>query len=187
MLVMSFLRKHHEVARKLVHVSYGATFALLSIWLSKHLILLIALLSLVVLLILRTMHFTNLLYQVHRVSYGELFYALGIIAAVLLGQTTHEVVSAILVLSLADSAASLIGKSIPSPTWTTVYFTSSMAGSAAFYVVALVVLTATAIIFNVYLPFLAVVIIALAAAITEGTSPYGIDNLLIPVVIVSML
>ena len=79
MLVMSFLRKHHEVARKLVHVSYGATFALLSIWLSKHLILLIALLSLVVLLILRTMHFTNLLYQVHRVSYGELFYALGII------------------------------------------------------------------------------------------------------------
>lgn len=88
---------------------------------------------------------------------------------------------AILVMSLSDSAASLVGKLYPFGVYKIAKSTKSMSGSFVFFVITIIIFT----LFKTVLPFSGTVLvfIAVLATVAEALSGYGLDNITIPIVL----
>jgi phytol kinase len=99
----------------------------------------------------------------------------GMLAALLVWPTPAAFSYAVLVLAVADPAAAAIGRQVRGPRWPAVGGVKSVAGSAAFFLVALVITAALGG------PGIAAVSVAVALTVIEGLLGYGLDDLAIPV------
>jgi phytol kinase len=164
-----------EITRRVAHV-LACLFALLvhtvlPVWL----FVVFSLVFAALMWLSRHFHVFTSIHKVRRRSLGDVYLPLGIGIAAVLGQADAVVfVAAVLILGLADVAAGLVGDYLRSnrKTWW---------GSAVFLAVSVAVLA-----LGGFDP-LAILVVALAATVTERYSPLGTDNVSIPLVVAGLL
>ena len=188
-LLQLHLRLPAEVARKLPHVTMG--LAALSLpWLFDELwpVLLLAGLNLGLLLALR--HPTlrggpgQVLHGVSRRSLGDLAYPMAVAALFVLssGEAVFYV-PPLLLLALADAAATLVGQGCGRRRYRTADGHRTLEGSAAFLAIALISVVAVPLQLNGLEPLRSLVIavvVASVATLIEAGSWRGLDNLFVP-------
>lgn len=194
--------KDNELLRKLVHVCHGIGIAILAFIVPTSIIVTIEVVFFLSMFIARYLHehfsfipwikYFGKVYRVGRVSYGEFFYPLSVIIAVLIADSKWEFAAAILILALADSAAAIIGKRFgKSTTYPILGQKKSLAGSAAFYVTAYAIIGTFILISGADVSsevgLSELLLITLAITVTENLSVYGSDNLWVPIVAVVLL
>ncbi|MDR3359772.1 MAG: hypothetical protein LBO20_03790 [Bifidobacteriaceae bacterium] len=118
-------------------------------------------------------------------SWGEVCFPLGVAGAAWLAPDLSGFLAAVLTLGLADTAAALAGRRRPRPGSV---FGKTWAGHLAFLAVAWVILAAFAWPSNQSVATLArALATAAAAAVAEGLSPRGTDNVTVPVIVAVFL
>lgn len=166
-----------ELARKSIHMGAAMIGTAAPLFLGKTELIAIALLTAVLLLALRKSGALTALHAIERTTYGDALLPLGIgISAVLfLPDNLPAFQFGALVLGFADAAASLVGEYLRFRPFTLFGHKKSIGGSAAFFLVALLL----AYVF-IPAPFLMLALIAGALTIAEAASGYGLDNLFLP-------
>lgn len=194
--------KDNEHLRKLVHVCHGIGIAILAFILPTAILVGIEVVFFLSMFIARYLdgHFSFIpwikyfgkVYRVGRISYGEFFYPLSVIAAVLIADTKWEFAAAILILALADTAAALAGKRYGrSTTYMVLGQKKSLIGSAAFFLVAYAIIGTFILISGAdvssEIGLGSLLWASLVITIAENLGVYGSDNFLIPIVAVVLL
>lgn len=178
-----------EIERKIGHVGFGtiaisAPFVFSEKW---QFIIVIVYLLFWFYLIRKLSIFRGGLYDVvhlsSRPTIGDVLFPLSVVVLWLLispNDVSYYIV-AILVMSLSDSAASLIGKLYPFGVYKVAKSTKSMSGSFAFLLITIIIFT----FFKNDLPLTGTqfVLLALATTVAEALSGYGLDNVTIPIVL----
>ncbi len=179
-----------ELKRKALHISVGLTALSFPLFLTETWMIITAL-GLVVawLLAVRRIpalrrHFGSVLHEVRRDSLGEIYFALSIAGLLLLTQDEPIFfVIPILILTLADASAAIVGKVFPIGRLTGVARGKTAAGCAAFFAVAFLVSFAS-LVGLAELQTVHALLIATALAVTtcaaEAVSRGGIDNFVVP-------
>ena len=129
---------------------------------------------------------TSLLSHIHKVSrrtWGEIFYPLGMMVAAIsfLPNNIDYFRIVILVLGISDLCANIIGTYWGSRSFDIFKCKKTIEGATAFFVSSLIIL----LIFHIN-PFIAI-FISLIASTTEFFSPYGSDNLTVPIIVSVLL
>jgi len=171
------LRTHclnKEMARKFTHIASGI-FTMVTPWLIPYssIVWLAGLFS-VVLLLLRGNPLLSSITTSERRTYGTWLMPLGIGVAAFLYPAHHLFLPSIAVVTLSDSLAGIAGRKSPKKT---------LIGSAVFFAITLCILLLQLSIQEqlMFLPFMRTILIALLLMIVERVSPYGTDNLLLPI------
>lgn len=173
-----------EATRKLVHITAGVALASLPLFLT---FLEIAAVTgfLLIAAVVSMRRQLSVVHGVSRVTYGEVYFPVGVILCCLLFPNTLLFMYAVLVVGVSDALASLVGQMYGHKKFSLWGSHKSYAGSWAFFVTT-VVLGALLLLAFTPAPMLAVIItsLLLAAILTfvEAASSKGIDNLLVPFV-----
>ena len=180
-----------EPSRGLVHIAVGTFIAFWPFFMSMRAIQIIALLMLVVIAISRKFHIFQGIHAVKRRTYGEFFFPISVGLCALITDSSVVFMAAVLHLSVADGLASLIGTKFGGKTKYRIFGQNkSWLGTASFYVISLGIMAVVGIgnieLFlhaNVWL-LAALPLIATAA---ESVAVYGTDDLVVPLIVVSVL
>ena len=172
-----------EAARKASHVAVGAACLALP-WLFVDLapVLALAAVACAGLIALRTVpwlrsRFGSALHGISRVSYGEFAFVGGVALAFVLAHGDRPAyVAALLALTCGDAVAALVGRRFGRHRYAIGRARKSLEGSAAFFVVALLVCAA----FPRAESVAAVAAFALATTLAEAFAGDGFDNVAIP-------
>lgn len=170
-----------EFTRKSVHITIGTFAAFWPFFISWSYIELLSLLFFLVVLLAHKTKWFKSIYSVSRKTWGDLFFAMAIGLTALVGPDKWTFTAAILSMSLADGFAALIGQAFGHDNRYKVFgYTKSIAGTATFYVLSLVIVGVCAVGFGnsswttlLWVPFV--------AAGLENVGVAGVDNLLVPV------
>jgi phytol kinase len=173
-----------ERTRKLAHLLSGATatilFFLFTYWEFAGLLIFFSIFFIFA-------KINNVFSSIHlksRKTFGEIFFPLGLLLIVFFSYHNKFIaLSATAIMTISDTLAEIVG----------IYFNSkkkSLAGSAAFFVSAVIIIAIMMAIFH--LPFTLLTLIgllatAISATITEAFSKFGLDNLTIPILTLLML
>ncbi|MDB5166365.1 MAG: phosphatidate cytidylyltransferase [Candidatus Saccharibacteria bacterium] len=182
------LKRGNEDSRKLLHAVHGLTIIAWLFLVGHQFIIAFEIFFFVAMFVIKYMapRFPSVvgrMYKVGRDSYGEFFYPIGVIAAIVIAGSDWLIVAALLQLALADSVAAIVGKSFgKSNSYKLFGGTKSVAGTTAFAV------TSAIIFLVILLPtqphtaglWAAIVIMPLVIAAVENVSVMGSDNLTIP-------
>lgn len=192
--LLSYIDGSHPVARELkrkaLHISVGLAAVSFPIFLREPWMIIAALgLAIVWLMSVRRFsflrrHFGTVLHDVKRESHGEIYFAISIGGLLLLTQNEPMLfVIPILILTLADAFAAIVGKVFPIGPLAGMASGKTAAGCSAFFIVAFVVSSWMLVTF-VDLPMTHTLVLAAALAATtcfaEAISRRGIDNLIVP-------
>ncbi len=179
-----------EEARKFVHLTVGTFVAFWPYFMSFRAIQIISLGFLAVVLISQRYNVFKSIHGVGRTTWGEALFAIGVGLAATLTTSKGIFTAAILHLSIADGLAAIVGGHFGKDnTYHIGKQSKSMAGTLAFWVASLAIvsltvtldptLTSAAIPLLIWLP--------LAATLTENIGIWGIDNVLVPLLIIAAL
>jgi dolichol kinase len=187
-----YLRRVHlfqaEVTRKFIHITVAAFAASWPFYLEWNQIYLISMLMLTGVIFSRTMHLFGAIHGVKRRTWGELFYAMGIGIAAVLGQNEWAFAAAMLVMGVADGFAALVGTLLDNThRYKILGHYKSREGTITFFVATLAILLICGAIGHFPLSVAGVFALALAATLTENISVAGTDNLFVPLIIVIIL
>ena len=193
-----YLGKHKilkgENQRKFVHIGVG-TFVAFWPWLiSWETIQFIGLAMLLVVLLSRHQHprFWRFNKISKRESYGDIFFALAIIASALLTDVKIFFALAILNLALADGVAAVIGLNFGKHWRYKIYHhTKTVIGTMVFWLVLIYIMGTGLLFAHDLIGFdgyvLLVVVLPSVLTLLENISVMGLDDLLIPVVVIVAL
>lgn len=177
----------NEVARKLVHFAHALTIVGWPIYVGYWLVVVGELVFIGAVILAQEYRIFHELRQIDRKTWGEFFFPAGVICLALLMPPIWVFVIAILLLGLADGAAAIVGKRIKSHQYHVFGQRKSVAGSLAFFsvAVAVVLIALVALPNNVSIErfLLAVIGIPLLTTVAENASPYGSDNFTIPLIV----
>ena len=179
-----------EIRRKSLHVLGGLVALSFPLFLTSGWMIVLALgLVLLWMLAVRTIpvlkvRFGCVLHDAGRVSRGELYFALAIAGLLLLADTNPVLfVVPVLILSVADAAAAIVGRGWPRGRFRISGADKTVAGSLAFFVAAFAI-TATALWWSSPLAPLSIYSLSMVVATTctaaEAVSTAGTDNLTVP-------
>lgn len=182
-----------EYARKFIHITSATYIAFWPLFLSQIEIVLISLSFIVILVITKKLGLFKSLRSIKRVSYGEIWYALGIGVCALLFTDSAVFAVAVLTMALADGMAAVVGVSFKNKAGVFMVHghKKSFAGTLTFIIVSFII---NYIYFSKYgfdtLPailampvFYAMISFANATilSVAEIFSPKGSDNIIVPV------
>jgi phytol kinase len=129
-----------EYIRKSIHASLALLFALIALFASKELLIVFAVVLFVVFSVARALRFFNIA-RVPRVTFGELFFAVGVLAAVHLAWPNIALFQlSMFILALSDPIAALIGIPYGKHTYTILDEKRSYEGSIACFVTTFLIL-----------------------------------------------
>ena len=130
------------------------------------------------------------LYDAGRASHGELYFVVALVALLLLAETPVGYVIPLMILTLADAAAAVVGRALPAGRLGGPAAGKTLSGSLAFLVVAFLV-TGVALIVLTNLDIAAVLWtsagVAAVTCLCEAVSRRGLDNLLVPMAAMACL
>ena len=180
-----------EYARKLVHIVIALYASTWAYYLNATVIVFISLILVLVVVVVQHYSFLHSLRAVRRITYGEIWFPLGIGISALMFTNPAVYAVAILHMGLADGLAAVVGVSMGKRAgkFTIMKGTKSVAGSLTFVVVSFGIymvywhwLTDVAL-FSNDLIFAGVVSLstAIIVAMVELLSPKGSDNILVPI------
>ena len=183
-LCKRFFPKKEELSRKIIHIGTGPV--ILFAWLfdiPKNIAFFSALLITIALGINYQYRLLPAIEDVERKSFGTISYGISITLLLLLFWPSYASSISIGVLSMAfgDGFAGLIGKSINSPKWSVLGQTKSIAGTFTMGTVVAISTTTISSIYNLGLQPIEIILISLIATFLEQISPWGIDNITVPI------
>jgi phytol kinase len=194
--VLSMIRSSHQIGRELKRKSFHVGIGLVAlsfpvIWTESWMVISGLSLALAWMFAVRVLpclqkYFGSVLHDCDRRSMGELYFAVAVAGLVLVTRDSPLLyVIPILILSLADAAAAIAGRLIPSQQLSGLLRGKSVAGCSAFFIVAATICI-TMLTLYTDLPawqigFCAIVV-ATATCLAEATCRGGLDNLVVPLV-----
>ena len=175
-------RINTESSRKFVHIIAGVAAAFLPFGLTFPQIVVLALIFIPIMLISRNANLFSAIHKVSRRTYGELFFPLAIALTALLFPHRLPYMFGILVMALSDGFASVIGLKYGRRLYIIWHSRKSYVGSSMFLIIS-ALLGITILIVN-GLAFAHAIFAGLVLAgvltVIEAALPYGLDNLVLP-------
>lgn len=172
---------HNELSRKFVHLSVGTLVAFWPFYLSRLDIELLSLAFVVVVVLSKRFHVFNAIHSVQRPTWGEVYFALSVGIIALVTNNKWIYLAALLQMSVADGLAAVIGVRYGVTHKYLVFRrVKSLAGTSAFLIASLLILTASSHYGHLSLGAAQIVIISLAAGLLENIGIDGLDNILVP-------
>jgi dolichol kinase len=187
-----YLRRVHlfqaEVTRKFIHITVASFAASWPFFMEWNQIQLMSLLMFTGILFSRFLHLFRAIHGVKRRTWGELFFAMSIGIAAVLGQSEWAFAAAMLVMGVADGFAALVGTLIDKTHRYKIFgHYKSREGTITFLVMTLIILAACAAIGDLPLGFAELIWVALVVTVLENIAVAGSDNLFVPLAIVVLL
>ncbi len=183
-LCRKFLPKEKELSRKIVHIGTGPIIPL-AWWfhLPNTLVIPIACFITFALVINYRLHLITSLEDVGRKSIGTIAYGFSISFLIILfwSNTPSAVIAGVLVMAFGDGLAGLIGRKIHSPSWMILGQSKSLVGTITMGVTTTIVLLFVNEMLTTYLTLIDILKVTSLAVLLEQISPYGIDNVTVPV------
>ncbi len=178
-----------ESSRKIPHIATGLAIAFVALFIDMRIMVPLLVVDALAVLIVYRFNLLPFSRAVDRLTWGELFFPLGVIGAAFISSDKWIFIAAVLVLGLADAAAALVGKALGKHKYKIFNHTKSLEGSTAFFITALIILALITFIVPSGLATTWPVIISLAllATIVEAIAPWGMDNLLLPILVAAAL
>jgi len=177
-------RPHDEFSRKFIHIVVGSMAAFWPFYLAWGWIVALSAAFVVVILLSRYLGIFKSLHAVERPTWGEVYFA---VAVGELAFVTHQpwiYAVALLHMSLADGMAAIIGVTWGKETqYKVLGHTKSVIGSMTFFVISVGLLTGYSMITMHRIDGVLILGLAAAATAIENIGGYGLDNLLIPLLI----
>ena len=194
--LLSMIRSTHkigqELKRKSFHVGVGLTALSFPLVLNEPwkivigMSLALAWMSAVRVLPCLQRYFGSVLHDCERQSTGEVYFALSLAALMLVTSNDPLLyVIPVLILSLADAAAAVFGRIIPSKALTGFLRGKSVAGCGAFFIVAALICLAILTLYTELAAWqiaVCTLLVATATCLAEAISRRGLDNLTVPLV-----
>ena len=169
--------------RRMIHLGAAIIAFSFPAYLSLAQSLIMCLIVLMIMSFSRKISLFSHIHAVERKTWGEIFYPIGMMVAVFffLPNNPESFRIVILILGISDLLANIVGTR-----WGTKYFNifggkKTIEGTVAFCISTLIIL----LIFKISLPI--AIFISLVAGAVEFFSPYGSDNLTIPIVVSALL
>jgi phytol kinase len=179
---------HSEFSRKFIHVTVGSFVAFWPFFLSWDQIKLLSVAFLVVVGVSKYLHVFRAIHSVQRPTLGELYFALAVGGVAFISQDRWIYMAAILQMSLADGLAAVTGVRYGKQSYLVFGHRKSFIGSAAFFVTSFVILMSYAgLASGNSLGLLPLTGIAALATAVENVGVKGLDNLLVPLLVATLL
>jgi dolichol kinase len=176
LLVLELLTRYTKISenilRKIVHVGLATSIIALSFIINYKDFISIGLVVAIVLVTVRGFVPLKTLSKSAKRSFGEILFPIGVIISAVASQTMFDFIAIIAILGYADTVAYVIGTNVKSPK---LLFNKSVAGSLGFMIVTF------GILLLVVAPLPAIGI-AVLLTVTEALSPFGSDNIFVPIV-----
>lgn len=191
--ISEFIRKRvglaNEYSRKNYHAVHAVLIGFAPFLVSYQIIIGFEILLFVEMLLVRKYKLMPWLYDVGRISWGDLFGVCGVIFISVLNPDPWVFLVAMFHLGLADSAAALIGKKYGKTTSYKVFGNvKSLVGSMAFLLTSVVITIAALALTPLQIQSLYVLLILPPlVTLSENISIFGSDNFVIPAVVVLVL
>ena len=188
-LLVSFLCKRYfpeqeELSRKIIHIGTGPVILLAWLFdISKNIAFLSASLITIALGINYQYRLLPAIEDIERKSFGTIAYGISITLLLLLFWPRYEASISIGILSMAfgDGLAGLIGRSINSPKWSILGQTKSLIGTLTMGAVVAMLTIIISSTNSLGIEPREIIVISLIATFLEQISPWGIDNLTVPI------
>ncbi|CAN5150053.1 SEC59/DGK1/VTE5 family protein [soil metagenome] len=191
MLSEFWWRKHpqpNELSRKFVHITVGSFVAFWPYFLSWTQIIILSVAFLVVVGASKYFRIFKAIHSVQRPTWGELFFALAVGIIAIVTDTKEIYTVALLQMSLADGLAAIVGLRFGTGTRYKVFgSTKSIAGTATFFIVSFSLLVVFASVTDSYAPLGYLVALAAVTSLIENLGVFGLDNLMVPLVVALVL
>lgn len=176
---------HGEFSRKFVHITVGSFVAFWPYFLTPTHIKILSVAFLAGVIVSKYLGIFQAIHSVQRPTLGEAWFAIVVGAlAFTIPEHPHIYTAALLVMSLADGLAAVVGTRYGNSGKYTVFgYTKSVIGTSTFFVVTCLILVAYAAMTDGALPLAALVPLALIATALENFAVNGYDNLFVPLVV----
>lgn len=178
---------HSEFSRKFAHITIGSFVAFWPFFLSWRDILGLSAAFLVVVAISKYLKVFQAIHSAQRPTLGEIFFAISVGTITLITHDKWIYAAALLQMALADGLAAIIGVYGNRLRYLIFGHTKSVAGTLSFFFVSLIILGAFRHWSGLPLELSYAATIAALATIVENLSVFGLDNLLVPVLVAFML
>ena len=188
-LIIAFLCKKYfpskdELSRKIIHIGTGPVILLAWLFdIPKNIAFFSAFFITIALGINYQYRLLPAIEDIERKSFGTIAYGISITFLLLLFWPSYQASIAIGILSMAfgDGLAGLIGKSIKSPKWSVLGQSKSIAGTFTMGSIVAITTATISSINNLYIQPIEIIVISLIATFLEQISPWGIDNITVPI------
>jgi len=179
---------HTEFGRKFIHITVGCFVAVWPWFLSWRQIELLSVLFLAVIIASKLLRLFQAIHSVQRPTLGELFFA---IAVGLVALVTHDkwiYAAALLQMALADGLAAIIGVQFGNRLKYLIFnYPKSVVGTMTFFVVSTGILVGYSHASGQELDVAFILTTSLLATALENVAVWGLDNLLVPLLIAVLL
>jgi phytol kinase len=177
-------RKHwldNEVGRKFVHITVGTFVAFWPFFLSWNQIRFVSVAFLVAVIISYIFKIFHAIHSVQRPTYGEAFFAVTVGLLTFVTHSKGVYTASLLLMSLADGFAAIFGTRFGRDNkYHLLGHNKSVVGTLTFIIVAVAILAGYSLWSMTGLSWPIVAFGALAAAVLENISPFGLDNIFVP-------
>lgn len=181
-------RVHGELSRKFIHITVGSFVAFWPFFLPWSAIQLLSVAFLLGVALSKYLHIFQAIHSVQRPTWGEIYFALAVGLTTLITHNKWIYMISLLQMSLADGLAAVIGVRYGKRHhYLVMGHPKSVVGSATFFVISLALLIG----FNIWSgetisPWF-MLGVASVATLIENLGAKGLDNILIPLFVASML
>lgn len=176
-----------ELSRKFIHIAVGSFVAFWPFWLGWNEIRFLGAAFLIAVVVSKYLGVFRAIHSVQRPTWGEVCFALAVGSVTLITQDKWIYAASLLQMALADGIAALAGTRYGERnSYVVLGHTKSMVGTGAFIVVSYTILLSYSIAI-VPVGIVWCLAVAVGAAILENFAVYGLDNLLVPLFVASML
>lgn len=179
---------HGEVGRKFIHITVGSFVAFWPFFMTWNQIRLLSLAFLIVVALSKYLHLFRAIHSVQRPTWGEIYFALAVGAITFITDNKWIYMTALLQMSLADGLAAILGVRYGKKRHYFVFGqVKSVIGTSAFIVTSVLILLGFVYLSGIPLSSAAILGIAYLAALIENIGVYGLDNLLVPLLVAATL
>jgi phytol kinase len=177
-----------EFSRKFVHVTIGCYVAFWPFYLSWGQIEILSIAFFIVVALSKSLKVFQAIHSVQRPTWGELFFAISVGLTAVLTHNKWIYAAALLQMALADGLAAIIGIRFGGRvSYRILGHTKSIVGTLTFFVVSLAILIAFSHFSKIHLSLVWMLIASALACLLENLAAFGLDNLLVPVVVALLL
>lgn len=175
---------HNELSRKFIHITVGSFVAFWPFFLTWTQIEILSVAFFVAVLISKYLRIFRAIHSVQRPTWGELFFALAVGGTALITHHKGVYAAALLQMSLADGLAAIIGLRYGSSTrYKVLGSTKSVVGTLTFFVVSLLLLLGYAHFAQANIKIPNAIGLAISASLLENLGSFGLDNILVPILV----
>ena len=183
-LCKRYFPKKEELSRKIIHIGTGPVILLAWLFdIPKNIAFITALLITIALGVNYQYRLLPAIEDIERKSFGTIAYGISITVLLLLFWPRHASSISIGVLSMAfgDGLAGLIGKSIKSRQWSVLGQSKSIAGTLTMGSIVAITTGIISAINHLDIQPVEIIVISLIATVLEQISPWGVDNITVPI------